>query len=256
MTSELTNAVRARAICKSYGGTRVLHSVDLDVDKGEVVVIMGPSGSGKTTLLRSLNFLEQPDSGMVQIAGIRVTVEPKQHYTGRQKQQIQQIRRKSAMVFQSFNLFPHMTAIANVIEGLISVQGMAKAPATEKGMQLLERVGLAQKANDYPAHLSGGQKQRVAIARGLAMDPEVILFDEPTSALDPELRDDVLEVMRALARDGMTMIVVTHEVRFAKSVANRIIFMEQGSILENSPAKRFFSDLGNSRITQFLGQVD
>ncbi|HLU02229.1 MAG TPA: ATP-binding cassette domain-containing protein, partial [Advenella sp.] len=148
------------------------------------------------------------------------------------------------------------TAIANVIEGLLSVHGMPRAPATEKGMQLLERVGLAQKANEYPAHLSGGQKQRVAIARGLAMDPEVILFDEPTSALDPELRDDVLEVMRALARDGMTMIVVTHEVRFAKSVANRIIFMEQGSILENSPAQQFFGDQGNSRITQFLGQVD
>ncbi|MGO3125044.1 MAG: amino acid ABC transporter ATP-binding protein [Advenella sp.] len=256
MTSEITSAVQARGICKSYAGTPVLHSVDLDVDKGEVVVIMGPSGSGKTTLLRSLNFLERPDSGTVEIAGIRVTVEPTQQYTGKQKHEIQQIRRKSAMVFQSFNLFPHMTAIANVIEGLISVQGMAKASAMDKGMQLLERVGLAQKANDYPAHLSGGQKQRVAIARGLAMDPEVILFDEPTSALDPELRDDVLEVMRALARDGMTMIVVTHEVRFAKSVANRIIFMEQGSVLENSSAKQFFSNQGNSRITQFLGQVD
>jgi len=256
MTSEINSTVRARGIHKSYGAMKVLHGVDLDVDKGEVVVIMGPSGSGKTTLLRSLNFLEQPDSGMVEIGGIRVTVAPDEPYTARQKRDIQQIRRKSAMVFQSFNLFPHMTAIANVIEGLISVQGMPKAAAVEKGRLLLDRVGLAQKASDYPAHLSGGQKQRVAIARGLAMNPEVILFDEPTSALDPELRDDVLGVMRDLARDGMTMLVVTHEVRFARSVANRIIFMEQGSVLENSPAGQFFSQRANPRITQFLGQVD
>lgn len=256
MTSEINSVLRARGIQKSYSGTKVLHGVDLDVEKGEVVVIMGPSGSGKTTLLRSLNFLEQPDSGMVEIGGIQVVVKPGEPYTAKQKKEIQQIRRRSAMVFQSFNLFPHMTAIANVIEGLISVQGMAKTQATEKGLMLLDRVGLAQKANDYPAHLSGGQKQRVAIARGLAMNPDVILFDEPTSALDPELRDDVLEVMRGLAQDGMTMLVVTHEVRFARSAANRIIFMEQGAIQENQPAATFFSDKANARVTQFLGRVD
>lgn len=255
MSNITNNTVKARGIHKRFGATKVLHGVDLDVDKGEVVVIMGPSGSGKTTLLRSLNFLEQPDSGMVQIGGIQVNITENKPYTSRQKKDIEQIRRKSAMVFQSFNLFPHMTAIANVIEGLISVQGMPVKAAREKGLALLERVGLAQKADAYPAHLSGGQKQRVAIARGLAMDPEVILFDEPTSALDPELRDDVLDVMRGLASDGMTMLVVTHEVRFAKSAANRIIFMEQGAILADSTAETFFNGQASARISQFLGQV-
>lgn len=255
MNKNMKHIVQARGINKRFGDTQVLRGVDLDVNKGEVVVIMGPSGSGKTTLLRSLNFLEQPDSGMVQIGGIQVTVTEHKPYTSRQKKDIGQIRRKSAMVFQSFNLFPHMTAIANVIEGLISVQGVPIRAAREKGLALLERVGLSQKADAYPAHLSGGQKQRVAIARGLAMDPEVILFDEPTSALDPELRDDVLDVMRDLARDGMTMLVVTHEVRFAKSAANRIIFMEQGTILADSTAESFFNGQTSARIVQFLGQV-
>ncbi|AHG65874.1 amino acid ABC transporter ATP-binding protein [Advenella mimigardefordensis] len=255
MSIDMNNTVTARGIHKRFGDTKVLHGVDLAVDKGEVVVIMGPSGSGKTTLLRSLNFLEQPDSGMVQIAGIQVNIAENTPYTSRQKKDIEQIRRKSAMVFQSFNLFPHMTAIANVIEGLVSVQGMPVKAAREKGLALLERVGLSHKADAYPAHLSGGQKQRVAIARGLAMDPEVILFDEPTSALDPELRDGVLDVMRDLARDGMTMLVVTHEVRFAKSAANRIIFMEQGAILADCAAETFFSGQTTPRIAQFLGQV-
>ncbi len=256
MTTEINSVVRARDIHKSFGGTKVLHGVDLDVAKGEVVVIMGPSGSGKTTLLRSLNFLEQPDSGMVEIGGIQIDIRPDQPYTAKQKKDIQQIRRRSAMVFQSFNLFPHMTAIANVIEGLISVQGMPKNLAKEKGLELLDRVGLAEKADVYPSYLSGGQKQRVAIARGLAMNPEVILFDEPTSALDPELRDDVLEVMRSLANDGMTMLVVTHEVKFAKSAADRVIFMEQGVVQENQQASLFFSDAANPRVTQFLGRLD
>lgn len=255
MINDTTCAVKARNIHKCFGATRVLHGVDLDVGKGEVVVIMGPSGSGKTTLLRSLNFLEQPDRGMVQIGGIQVETAEHTPYTKRQKKDIVQIRRKSAMVFQSFNLFPHMTAIANVIEGLISVQNMPVKAAREKGLALLERVGLSQKANDYPAHLSGGQKQRVAIARGLAMDPEVILFDEPTSALDPELRDGVLDVMRGLAQDGMTMLVVTHEVRFAKNAANRIIFMEQGAVQADCAVDAFFSGQANARISQFLGQV-
>lgn len=255
MTNDMTSAVQARNIHKRFGANTVLHGVDLNVGKGEVVVIMGPSGSGKTTLLRSLNFLEQPDSGMVRIGGIQVNITAHTPYTKRQKKDIVQIRRKSAMVFQSFNLFPHMTAIANVIEGLISVQGMPAKAAREKGLALLDRVGLAQKANDYPAHLSGGQKQRVAIARGLAMDPEVILFDEPTSALDPELRDGVLDVMRGLAQDGMTMLVVTHEVRFAKNAANRVIFMEQGAVQADCAADSFFSGQANARISQFLGQV-
>ncbi len=256
MTAETHYAIQARGIDKSFAGKKILFGVDLNVEKGEVVVIMGPSGSGKTTLLRSLNFLEQPDSGQVQIGGIQVRIVAGKPYTSSQKKDIQAIRRKSAMVFQSFNLFPHMTAIENVIEGLISVQKVPKKQALETGLRLLARVGLEEKAHAYPAHLSGGQKQRVAIARGLSMNPEVILFDEPTSALDPELRDDVLEVMRGLAREGMTMLVVTHEVKFAKNVANRIIFMEQGTVMENLPAAQFFNASVNQRITQFLGKVE
>lgn len=247
--------VHVRGLAKRFGDNVVLRGVDLSVSQGEVVVIMGPSGSGKTTFIRSLNFLELPDQGYIEIAGIAVR-DPGPKPDRETRRRAQAIRRKTAMVFQSFNLFPHMTALDNVIEGLISVKGMAKAQASERGLALLERVGLRHKSDAYPGKLSGGQKQRVAIARALAMEPEVIFFDEPTSALDPELRDDVLQVMRELAAAGMTMLVVTHETRFARDVADRIVFMEGGRIVQDTTPDVFFSEAAGERCRQFLRQVD
>jgi cystine transport system ATP-binding protein len=240
--------INVTALSKSFGSLAVLKQVDLQVQKGEVVVILGPSGSGKTTLLRSLNFLEEPDSGVLEICGHRVVVQLGKRLERADRAQIAQLRQRTAMVFQSFNLFPHKTALENVIEGLISV----KASAIARGLALLEQVGLSDKAHQYPASLSGGQKQRVAIARGLAMDPEVIFFDEPTSALDPELRDEVLLVMRNLANAGMTMLVVTHELRFAQEAADRVIFMEGGVVVKNTTAEEFFGGKSGERIQQFL----
>lgn len=255
MSREHTSAVRVRALEKSFGGNKVLHGVDMDVEPGQVVVVMGPSGSGKTTLLRSLNFLETPDSGSIEVAGTRVELALRQSLGKLERRAIRDIRRKTAMVFQSFNLFPHLTALQNVMEGLITVKKVAKATARERAMTLLDRVGLAHKGDQYPVKLSGGQKQRVAIARGLAMDPEVILFDEPTSALDPELRDEVLSIMRALATEGMTMLVVTHEVRFAQEAADRVIFMEDGRIVVDAVPQQFFAGNDNERIARFLGRI-
>ncbi|MFJ3046053.1 amino acid ABC transporter ATP-binding protein [Herbaspirillum chlorophenolicum] len=246
--------VRVRGLAKAFGANQVLRSVDLEVAKGEVVVIMGPSGSGKTTFIRSLNLLEMPDRGSIEICGIALA-EPASLPGGELRRKTLQIRQKTAMVFQSFNLFPHMTALQNVIEGLISVKGIAKSIARERGLALLGKVGLSEKADAYPGKLSGGQKQRVAIARALAMDPDVILFDEPTSALDPELRDDVLGVMRELAKEGMTMLVVTHETRFARDVADRIIFMEGGHVIEDCTPGHFFSANASERCKQFLGRL-
>jgi cystine transport system ATP-binding protein len=246
--------VRVRGLTKAFGANQVLRGVDLTVAKGEVVVIMGPSGSGKTTFIRSLNLLETPDSGSIEVCGIAVDgalAASSRH----ERRKVAQIRQKTAMVFQSFNLFPHMTALGNVIEGLISVRGMARGPARERGRALLDRVGLLAKEDAYPARLSGGQKQRVAIARALAMDPEVIFFDEPTSALDPELRDEVLKIMRELANDGMTMLVVTHETRFARDAADRIVFMEGGHVVEDAPPEVFFGPQASERSKQFLGQL-
>ncbi|KAF1037441.1 MAG: Arginine transport ATP-binding protein ArtM [Herbaspirillum frisingense] len=247
--------VRVTGLAKAFGQNQVLKQVDLEVVKGEVVVIMGPSGSGKTTFIRSLNLLEMPDHGSIGICGVELA-EPALMRASELRRKTQQIRLKTAMVFQSFNLFPHMTALENVIEGLISVKGIPKATARERGMALLGKVGLLEKAASYPAKLSGGQKQRVAIARALAMEPEVILFDEPTSALDPELRDDVLGVMRSLAQDGMTMLVVTHETKFARDVADRVVFMEGGHILEDVPPETFFGAGASERCKQFLGRLD
>jgi cystine transport system ATP-binding protein len=246
--------VRVRGLAKSFGSNVVLRHIDLTVAKGEVVVIMGPSGSGKTTFIRSLNFLEMPGSGSIEVCGIEVA-DPGPHPSRAVRHKMTAIRKKTAMVFQSFNLFPHMTVLDNVIEGLVSVKGIKKAPASERGRKLLAKVGLLHKADDYPGRLSGGQKQRVAIARALAMEPEVILFDEPTSALDPELRDDVLQVMRELADEGMTMLVVTHETRFARDVADRIIFMEGGVVLEDTTPERFFGNQASERSMQFLGRI-
>ncbi|MBK5016751.1 amino acid ABC transporter ATP-binding protein [Pantoea sp. S62] len=250
--STSTVKVSVRALAKSFDKLEVLRDVNLEVSSGEVVVILGPSGSGKTTLLRSLNFLEQPDSGSIRVCDQQINVRRGVALSRQDKTAITQLRQKTAMVFQSFNLFPHKTALENVIEGLISVRKIAKAKAEERGIALLKQVGLQEKAGSYPTKLSGGQKQRVAIARGLAMDPEVIFFDEPTSALDPELRDEVLTVMRDLAKAGMTMIVVTHELRFAREVADRVVFMEGGVVVANETPAVFFSATSNPRVQQFL----
>jgi cystine transport system ATP-binding protein len=247
--------VRVQGLAKSFGSNHVLRDVNLDVTKGEVVVIMGPSGSGKTTFIRSLNVLEMPDRGCIEICGIKL-IDPAAGPKAEVRQKTMQIRQRTAMVFQSFNLFPHMTALQNVVEGLVSVKGVPKDVAYACGMRFLEKVGLLEKADAYPGKLSGGQKQRVAIARALAMDPEVILFDEPTSALDPELRDDVLGVMRELAKDGMTMLVVTHETRFARDVADRIVFMEGGRVVEDVPPEQFFGAGASERSKQFLGRLN
>jgi cystine transport system ATP-binding protein len=247
-------AVHVRGLQKRFGANRVLKDLDLTVSRGEVVVIMGPSGSGKTTLIRSLNFLEMPDAGSVQVCGIEIDgAGPKPSRETRRK--LREIRKRTAMVFQSFNLFPHMTALENVVEGLISVHGVAKEAARSRGRELLGQVGLTEKADQYPARLSGGQKQRVAIARALATDPEVILFDEPTSALDPELRGEVLKVMRDLAAKGMTMLVVTHEVQFARDVADRVVFMEGGCIQESAAPEHFFGAAASKRTKDFLGLI-
>ncbi|HEY0288666.1 MAG TPA: amino acid ABC transporter ATP-binding protein [Pseudomonas sp.] len=247
-----TTKVRVSGLSKAFGDLAVLKQVNLEVKAGEVVVILGPSGSGKTTLLRSLNLLEQPDSGVLEVCGHKVEIPANGHLDRATRKQVDLLRQKTAMVFQSFNLFPHMTALQNVIEGLISVRKVPRAQAVERGQELLASVGLSEKADSYPAKLSGGQKQRVAIARGLAMDPEVIFFDEPTSALDPELRDEVLNVMRELANAGMTMLVVTHELRFAREAADRVVFMENGVIVKDCPTEEFFGSNSGERIQQFL----
>ncbi|MGJ7524855.1 amino acid ABC transporter ATP-binding protein [Variovorax sp. GB1P17] len=254
MNGQANTTVRVRGLAKNFGDNHVLRNIDLTVSKGEVVVIMGPSGSGKTTFIRSLNFLELPDRGSVSVCGIEVSdagAKPGRAERGR----ITDIRKKTAMVFQSFNLFGHMTALDNVVEGLVSVRGVKRAVANVRGRELLAQVGLLEKAGEYPGRLSGGQKQRVAIARALAMDPEVILFDEPTSALDPELRGEVLKVMRDLAGKGMTMLVVTHETRFAQEVADRIVFMEGGHIVEDTTPAHFFGPQASERSVQFLGRI-
>lgn len=250
------NIITVRGLTKAFGENRVLRGVDLTVRTGEVVVIMGPSGSGKTTLLRSLNLLEVPDAGMLNVCGIGLALSRPGKLSWDDQKKIRTIRQRTAMVFQSFNLFPHRTVLENVIEGLVSVKKIPKAPAIERAMRLLERVGLTAKANEYPARLSGGQKQRVAIARGLAMEPQAILFDEPTSALDPTLRDDVLQVMRELAGAGMTMLVVTHEVRFARDVADRIVFMDGGVVVEDADPEKFFGPQAPARVRQFLNRIE
>ena len=222
--------VRVEDLHKSFGHLEVLKGIDMEVDKGEVVVIFGRSGSGKSTLLRCVNFLEDPTSGIVEVAGVRLEGG---HRTGGKREQIRELRVKAGMVFQQFNLFPHMTTIDNVIEGPVTVKGIPRDQARAHGVELLAKVGLADKANQYPIRLSGGQQQRIAIARALAMEPDVMLFDEPTSALDPELIGEVLTVMKSLATDlHMTMMVVTHEMGFAREVANRMMFFHEGVILE------------------------
>nr|WP_246351428.1 amino acid ABC transporter ATP-binding protein [Deinobacterium chartae] len=236
---------------KRFGGLEVLHDVNLEVLRGEVVAVIGPSGSGKSTLLRCVNRLEEPDAGVVEVAGVRLEA----HARG-QAARVRELRQRTAMVFQSFNLFPHLTALENVIEGPITVRRVPRAQAEARGLELLARVGLSDKAHAYPAQLSGGQKQRVAIARALAMDPEVLLLDEPTSALDPELVGEVLGVIRDLALEGRTMLLVTHEMRFARDVARRVVFMDGGRVVEQGEPQAFFAAPRTERARRFLGRFE
>ncbi len=231
---------------KRFGELEVLKGVDLHVRPGEVVCIIGPSGSGKSTVLRCINRLEEPSSGTIVVDG---------HDIMAAATDINMIRTEAGMVFQQFNLFPHMKVLANVTLGPIKVRKIARHEAESLGRKLLDKVGLASKADNYPEQLSGGQKQRVAIARALALQPKVILFDEPTSALDPELVGEVLEVMRQLAKEGMTMVVVTHEMGFAREVADRVIFIDDGRIQEDAPPLEFFNNPKNTRLRSFLSTV-
>ena len=238
--------LEVREIQKTFGDRPVLRGVSLSVQKGDVVAIVGPSGSGKTTLLRCLNFLETADGG-------KMTFDGETFQFGRvAKRDIARIRMKTAFVFQSYNLFRNKTALQNVTEGLIVARKIPRAQAEATGMRLLEKVGMADRRDAYPSQLSGGQQQRVAIARALATDPEIIYFDEPTSALDPELTGEVLAVMRQLADEGMTMLVVTHEMGFARNVSNRVVFMEDGVVVESAPAKEFFEHPREARTQAFL----
>jgi len=231
---------------KNFGELEVLRGIDLHIEQGEVVVIVGPSGSGKSTVLRCINKLETITSGRIEVDGYDLNDKDTD---------INKVRTEVTMVFQQFNLFPHMTVLGNVTLGPIKVRGLSKANAETLGQELLAKVGLTDKANVYPRQLSGGQQQRVAIARALALGPKVLLFDEPTSALDPELVGEVLEVMRKLAKEGMTMVVVTHEMGFAKEVADRCIFIDEGIIMEESPPKKFFDSPKHPRLCDFLGKV-
>jgi ABC-type polar amino acid transport system ATPase subunit len=238
---------------KYFGALEVLKGIDMEIDRGEVVVIFGRSGSGKSTLLRCINFLEDPTYGSVEVAGIRLEGG---HRTSHKREQIRQIRLHAGMVFQQFNLFPNMTALQNVMEGPVTVKGIRADSIRSTGMELLATVGLADKADQYPIRLSGGQQQRVAIARALAMEPDVMLFDEPTSALDPELIGEVLAVMRSLATDmHMTMMIVTHEMGFAREVANRMMFFHEGVILEEGTPTEIFDHTKYPETRKFLDAV-
>jgi len=241
--------IKIKGIHKTFGKNQVLKGVDVEVNKGEVVVILGPSGSGKTTLLRCINFLEKADCGEITIGETRVEFK---HAT---KKEILGVRRQTAMVFQNYNLFNNKTALENVMEGLVSARKVPKNQAEEISKKMLDKVGLSDKYNFYPSQLSGGQQQRVGIARALALNPEVILFDEPTSALDPELVGDVLSVMKKVAKEGITMIVVTHEMSFAYDIASRVIFMDGGVVVEEGSPSEIFSTPKEERTKQFLKRI-
>jgi polar amino acid transport system ATP-binding protein len=248
--------VQAVNVMKSFHGNEVLKGIDLDVHRGQVVVLLGPSGSGKTTFLRCINQLEAIDGGRIwvdgDLVGYRDDGGTLHHLTDRQ---VATQRREIGMVFQRFNLFPHMTALENVMEAPMQVKGVGKKQARERGIELLEQVGLGDKPAAYPAQLSGGQQQRVAIARALAMEPKLMLFDEPTSALDPELVGDVLDAMRKLAENGMTMIVVTHEMGFAREVGNHLVFMDQGTVVEEGRPSEVFANPRHERTRAFLSRI-
>ena len=238
--------IEVKNLCKSFGDLQVLKGISETINDREVVCVIGPSGSGKSTFLRCLNLLEEPSGGEVFLDGKKINDSDVD---------IDEIRAKLGMVFQGFNLFPHMTVLDNLTLAPIKVKGMEKAAAEEKARKLLETVGLADKAEKYPASLSGGQKQRVAIARALAMDPEIMLFDEPTSALDPEMVGEVLNVMKNLAENGMTMVIVTHEMGFAREVADRVLFIDEGNILEQGTPAELFGNPQHDRTKNFLSKV-
>jgi len=238
--------IKVEGLQKNFGRLHALNGVSEEIRKGEVVVVVGPSGSGKSTFLRSLNLLEEPSKGRIYFEGVDITDK---------KVDINRHRQKMGMVFQHFNLFPHKTIQQNITLAPIKLLGMSREEADKKGMELLERVGLAEKADAYPSQLSGGQKQRIAIVRSLAMEPDVMLFDEPTSALDPEMVGEVLELMKQLARDGMTMVVVTHEMGFAREVGSRVIFMADGEIKEQGSPKEFFEHPKDPRLQEFLSKI-
>ncbi len=238
--------IKVRGLCKSFGDHVVLNGVDIDIHKGEVMALIGPSGCGKSTFLRCLNQLETPTAGHIYLNGVELT---------NPKTNINMQRQKMMMVFQHFNLFPHKTILQNLTIGPIKLKGQTKVDAEENAMSILKRIGLEDKASSYPSQLSGGQKQRVAIGRALAMDPEVILFDEPTSALDPEMVGEVLEVMKELAKSGITMICVTHEMGFAKEVASKAVFFDDGVVAEEGTPEDVFSHPKNERLKSFLAKV-
>ena len=238
--------ITVKNLHKSFGDVHVLTGIDEHIYPGEVVVIIGPSGSGKSTFLRCLNLLEQPTDGEIYVDNELITSP---------KTDVNKVRQKMGMVFQQFNLFPHLTIMENITLAPVKLKKMTKEEAVKKGQELLERVGLGEKANNYPAQLSGGQKQRVAIARALAMQPEIMLFDEPTSALDPEMVGEVLDVMKELAKSGMTMVVVTHEMGFAREVGTRLLFMDQGVIMEQGKPEDVFTNPQNERTQAFLSKV-
>lgn len=238
--------IEIKNLKKSYGDHVVLDGINTTIKKGEVIAIVGPSGCGKSTFLRSLNKLERPEAGEIVFEGTDILDK---------KTNINKVRQKIGMVFQQFNLFPNKTVLQNIMLAPMKLKGVSVDDSKNRAMELLERVGLLEKAEAYPDSLSGGQKQRIAIARTMAMNPDVILFDEPTSALDPEMVGEVLEIMRELARDGMTMIVVTHEMGFARDVASRVIFIDQGNIREDSAPEEFFENPKNERLKEFLSKV-
>ena len=238
--------IQVQDLKKSFGTQVVLDGITTEIDQGEVVAIIGPSGCGKSTFLRSLNLLEEPTSGTILFEGTDITDK---------SVDINKMRQKIGMVFQQFNLFPNYTIQNNITLAPVKLGLMTQQEAEKKAKELLERVGLPERANDYPSQLSGGQKQRIAIARALAMHPDVMLFDEPTSALDPEMVGEVLELMRELARDGMTMVVVTHEMGFAREVANRVLFIDEGKIQEENTPEEFFANPKNPRLREFLSKV-
>ena len=245
-TKGVDGLIKVENLHKQFGELNVLCGIDEHIKKGEKVVVIGPSGSGKSTFLRCLNLLETPTEGNIYVDGVQINAP---------KQNVNRLRQKMGMVFQQFNLFPHLTIMRNVTFAPITIKKMRRADAKKLGTELLARVGMLDKANAYPAQLSGGQKQRVAIARALAMEPEIMLFDEPTSALDPEMVGEVLEVMKQLANDGMTMVVVTHEMGFAREVGSRVLFMDQGVIVEQNTPEELFSNPKHQRTQAFLNKI-